>query len=89
MDEWRGIQRNHYFLKSFDGDLGLICFSEIPDSTLMWSYYASSHTGLVFGFDTEKLPDTIQNIMGPDTFLNIMGPDTFLALKEFDGPVTR
>ncbi|MCK4657016.1 MAG: DUF2971 domain-containing protein [candidate division Zixibacteria bacterium] len=68
MDEWREIQRHHYFLKSFDADIGLICFSEVPDSTLMWSYYSASHTGLVFGFDTEKLPAAIQECLVPVSY---------------------
>lgn len=32
---------------------GLVCYSEVPDNILMWSHYASSHQGIVIGFDTK------------------------------------
>ena len=32
--------------------VGILCFSEIPDSLLMWSHYADSHKGFIIGFDS-------------------------------------
>lgn len=37
-------------------------FSEVPDSTLMWSHYADYHKGICLIFETIKL-DTIQSYM--------------------------
>lgn len=31
--------------------VGVTCFSEVPDSILMWSHYAESHTGVCVEFD--------------------------------------
>jgi len=31
--------------------IGILCLSETPDNTLMWSHYSADHTGLVFEFD--------------------------------------
>lgn len=35
-----------------DENLGVLCFSEVPDSLLMWAHYGSSHTGFVLEFDS-------------------------------------
>lgn len=32
--------------------VGVSCFSGVKDSTLMWTHYASQHTGVCIGFDT-------------------------------------
>jgi hypothetical protein len=37
--------------QKFDELIGVLSLSEVPDSLLMWSHYAASHTGLVLGFD--------------------------------------
>ncbi len=34
-------------------DFGVLSLSAVPDSILMWSHYALSHTGLCLGFNTE------------------------------------
>lgn len=31
--------------------VGVACFSEVPDSILMWSHYAESHSGVCVEFD--------------------------------------
>ena len=36
--------------------LGVTCFSEINDDTLMWSHYTTSHQGFCLEFDTTKPP---------------------------------
>lgn len=36
-----------------DDLFGMLCLSEVRDSLLMWSHYASEHRGLVIGFDAE------------------------------------
>jgi len=33
----------------------IACFSEIPDSILMWSHYADYHTGFVLGYDMRPM----------------------------------
>lgn len=37
----------------FDESIGILSLSEVPDSLLMWSHYAGSHTGFVLGFDPQ------------------------------------
>lgn len=39
------------FHELMDEHLGAACFSEVPDSLLMWAHYASDHTGFVVEFD--------------------------------------
>lgn len=36
--------------KAINEELGICCFSEKPDSLLMWAHYASFHTGVCFEF---------------------------------------
>jgi len=36
-----------------DRTIGILSLTEIPDSLLMWSHYAASHSGFVLGFNTE------------------------------------
>lgn len=36
-----------------DRHLGILCLSEVPDSLLMWSHYASSHTGFALALDAK------------------------------------
>lgn len=67
-DQWREKQRHQFFLESFNADLGLICLSEVPDSLVMWSYYAANHTGLVFGFDTSKFPEILRDALARVTY---------------------
>ncbi|MDP1929002.1 MAG: DUF2971 domain-containing protein [Thiobacillus sp.] len=40
-----------FFRGKMDEMLGALCLSEVPDSLLMWSHYAASHTGFVLEFD--------------------------------------
>lgn len=37
--------------RKLDELIGVLSLSEVPDSLLMWSHYAVSHTGFVLGFD--------------------------------------
>lgn len=37
-------------------DSGVICFSAIPNSIRMWSYYAQSHEGVCIGYHTKESP---------------------------------
>jgi hypothetical protein len=57
-------------------DSGVICFSAVPNSIRMWSYYAKSHQGICLGFDTSlgafsaAMKVTYQN---PDQPLELLG----------------
>jgi hypothetical protein len=42
-------ENNRRFL---DPQIGILSLAEPPDSTLMWSHYAESHSGFVVGFDS-------------------------------------
>jgi hypothetical protein len=37
--------------EKFDEHIGALCLSEVPDSLLMWSHYAASHTGFALEFN--------------------------------------
>jgi hypothetical protein len=37
--------------KAISEHLGIVCFTDRPDSLLMWSHYAEGHRGFVYGFD--------------------------------------
>lgn len=39
--------------EKFDELIGALCLSEVPDSLLMWSHYAASHSGFVLAFDAQ------------------------------------
>lgn len=39
--------------RKLDESVGVLSLSEVPDSLLMWSHYAVSHTGFVLGFDPQ------------------------------------
>lgn len=41
------------------------CFSEIPDSILMWSHYANNHEGFCIGYDTSRIPQNIKKEFYP------------------------
>jgi len=40
-----------WFHEKFDEQIGALCLSEVPDSLLMWSHYAASHTGFAVEFN--------------------------------------
>ena len=40
-------------------NIGVYCVSERPDSLLMWSHYAESHSGLCLEFDSSAIPFAI------------------------------
>lgn len=52
-DQGRNISRPAELFEKFEGQLsrvGVFSLSECPNNELMWAHYASSHTGLAFGF---------------------------------------
>lgn len=42
------------------------CFSRHYDNILMWSHYASKHSGIVIGYDYNKLIRNLPNVVGSD-----------------------
>ena len=42
--------------REFSADYGVICFSRVRTSILMWAHYAAKHSGIAIGFD---LPDAL------------------------------
>src|SRR5215207_6202259 len=48
--EWAEVE---VFLRGHFGQLGILCFSRSPEVMPMWTHYASCHTGLVVGLDSE------------------------------------
>jgi hypothetical protein len=45
-------QRVASVIESLRRETGVICFTAIPNSIRMWSYYAEAHKGICIGFDT-------------------------------------
>lgn len=50
------IRRFSEMMKDNFANDKILCLSEIPDSILMWSYYAQNHTGIVLRF-TDETPN--------------------------------
>ncbi|MEM1153933.1 MAG: DUF2971 domain-containing protein [Pseudomonadota bacterium] len=46
--------------------VGVCCFSRVFDQVLMWSHYSAKHTGVVIGYDLERLKSASDNIVGTD-----------------------
>jgi hypothetical protein len=42
------------------------CFSRYYDNVLMWSHYANKHTGVVIGYNYEKITDQNVHFLGSD-----------------------
>lgn len=42
----------HQFYRELVETIAIGCFSEIPDSLLMWAHYGRNYTGVVIGFNT-------------------------------------
>lgn len=55
----------HY---AFDERVGVCCFSEIPNSALMWAHYGNSHTGLCLIFENRR-KNFIRNNLLPVQYL--------------------
>jgi len=50
--------RNNYTFSKQDEHYGIVSFSELWDSILMWGHYAINHTGFCVGFYESKLQDS-------------------------------
>jgi len=56
----------HY---TFDEQVGVCCFSEVPNSLLMWAHYGNSHTGICLRFENRK-KNIIRNNLIPVQYFN-------------------
>ena len=45
--------------KAFDSRCGILCFSSVPDSMLMWSHYADAHRGIVLELEVSGLQEVV------------------------------
>ena len=58
-DSYEFEEIKHFLVSGLDSvrkQSGIICFSAVPDSIRMWSYYADSHKGICIGYDTSFGP---------------------------------
>ena len=46
-------RHRHTMIDTLSKLIGVICFTAVPDSLLMWAHYTCSHTGLVVEFDVQ------------------------------------
>ena len=60
------------FMEIMNRSVGVICFSEIMDSPLMWAHYADSHKGICLGFEVDliKTKSEINTIHHMKVFYN-------------------
>lgn len=94
MQEFAPITQN-LLTQKFNGLLGVLSFSEVPDSLLMWSHYGVSHSGFVLAFDAkhsyfheEKGPEdefrhlrrvVYRDVRPSATLVELNGVDMFLV----------
>jgi hypothetical protein len=45
---------------------GVACFSRYYDNILMWSHYAKKHTGIVIGYNHDKIRNDHENLLSSD-----------------------
>jgi len=55
------MQVGHRFQSSVSDRFGVVCLSETPFSTLMWSHYSHKHTGYALGIKTECFSKLAEN----------------------------
>jgi len=49
-------------LESLRSQMGVSCFSTVPDNLIMWSHYGDHHKGLILKFDVAELQKYFYNI---------------------------
>src|ERR1700722_18943200 len=49
-------------LESLRSQMGVSCFSTVPDNLIMWSHYADHHKGIFLKFDVAELQKNFYNI---------------------------
>lgn len=59
--------------------VGVTCFSEVPDSILMWSHYGQNHAGICLEYDLLRMNEELNYSPVPILYKN-----TFPALTQFD-----
>lgn len=64
------------------------CFSEIPDSILMWSHYSNHHKGFCIGYDISKIEKKIKKEFYPvfyhETFFPFVKTDEDIKTGKFN-----
>ncbi|MDF9801303.1 hypothetical protein OKW21_006612 [Catalinimonas alkaloidigena] len=71
---------NEHFFKKFSNEWGILSLTSKSNNFLMWSHYASSHSGFCIGINSELLYDTV----GSATFGPIMYDTNFPQFSLFD-----
>jgi len=66
-DNWLRESKNSEEVRSLQlrltyETIGLFSVTEVPNSILMWSYYADSHSGFCLGYDAEALAELLAQI---------------------------
>jgi hypothetical protein len=56
-------------VRALMADSKILCFAEIPDSTVMWAHYAEQHMGLVFRFRSIPELDSAWGLARPIQYL--------------------
>jgi hypothetical protein len=72
----------NYALPNFAKTIGVACFSEKGDNSLMWSHYTRSHKGICVGFDLAKLYFSLRSLKKDE--LALIKVDYTNTFKPFD-----
>jgi hypothetical protein len=67
--------------------LRMCCFSEVPDSILMWSHYAKHHQGFCIEYDTGLVtrPDFLGNLQPVNYRPELFDASQYLRFDRFPG----
>ncbi|MCC4214420.1 DUF2971 domain-containing protein [Leeuwenhoekiella parthenopeia] len=78
------IYKNYAF-PNFAKTIGVSCFSEKGDNSLMWSHYTRSHKGVCIGFDLTKLYFSLRDLKKDQlALIQVKYTDTFKSLDYFE-----
>ncbi len=68
------VNENRSFIREIvqeKAHLGICSLSRTHNNTVMWSYYANSHKGIVLGIEVDEQHNDIVDVTKPDSCINI------------------
>jgi len=88
------MQLHQEFCHNAQKSYGIVCFSEIPDSILMWSHYSENHKGICFEYDINAFSkmshlDIVKDGLFPVRYQNDLSDLADLHMKYFNEELTK
>tara|TARA_R100000789_G_C2991115_1_gene146126 strand:- start:274 stop:1095 length:822 start_codon:yes stop_codon:yes gene_type:complete len=75
----------NYAFPNFAKTIGVSCFSEKGDNSLMWSHYTRSHKGICIGFDLTKLYFSLRGLKKDElALIQVKYTDSFESIDYFE-----